>query len=322
MTFTREQLEKRKAGIGASEAAAVLGLNPYASPIDLWMVKKGLKVVEENQAMRLGTRLEPIIATMYEESVGKTLYKCDTLFYKNPIIYATPDRLMMQGHDLEIPEMGLEIKTANARMIENWGEEGTDEIPQHYLIQCVVCMAVTDVPRWDVAVLLGGQDFRIYNIQRDIDLENSIIERLLEWWDKYIVHNQEPEIDSSVSCAEYLAKKYPKNFTPLKEATPEVETLLQQLSEVRYSLKSFKEQEEAIKNILKNSIGEADGIQGGNWKATWKKTKDGKEINWESLAGRLFEIVKLTSKEEKLLIDIFTKPVTGVRKFLFTQKKN
>jgi len=311
--FTKEQLEERKKGIGASEAATILGYNPYASPIDLWMVKKGIKVVEENQAMRLGTKLEPIIATMYEEATGLELYSPGTLKYKNPIIYGTPDRFIIGKNK------GVEIKTANARMAENWGAEGTDEVPQHYLIQCIICMAVSDFPTWDVAVLLGGQDFRIYNILRDVELENTIIDKLLAWWETYIIGDREPEIDSSASCSEYLAKKYPKNFAPLKEASPEVEVLLQKLSEVRYSLKSFEEQEEAIKNLLKNSIGDADGIQGVNWKATWKKNKDGKKIDWEGIAGELMNL--LSPIEKQKLIDSFIMPVPGVRKFLFSQKK-
>lgn len=153
---------------------------------------------------------------------------------------------------------------------EHWGlEEGTDEIPQYYLIQCILCMAVTDLPEWDVAALIGGSDFRIYTIHRDIELETTIIERLLEWWDNYIVKNQEPEVDSSESCAEYLAAKYPRNFKPLKQADETTEQLLSRLAEIRDHLKSYEEQEEAIKNLLKNYIGDADGVQGVAGKATW-----------------------------------------------------
>ena len=313
MSFTKEQLELRKKGLGASEAATVLGLNPYASPLDLWMVKKGLKVVEENPAMRLGTRLEPVVAEMYLEATESVLLPSKTLFYKNPILFATPDRIVRGMRK------GVEIKTAGARMAEKWGEEGTDEIPQHYLIQCIICMAVTDFNEWDVAVLLGGQDFRIYTISRDIELENTIIENLLQWWERFMVNNEEPEIDSSPSCSEYLAKKYPKNFAPLKEATPDEEHLLQKLFEVRDALKSYEEKEEEIKNLLKNSIGDADGIHGSNWKATWKATKDTKIIDWERLARNL--LTPLTFEDQQLVKDLYTIPVLGMRKFLFSQKK-
>lgn len=315
MAFTKEQLEKRRSGIGASEAASVLGMNPYRTPLEVWMQKKGLVKTLETPAMKLGTRLEPVIAEMYQDATGFELVQPFTMFYpKNPIIYATPDRIIKGKNK------GLEIKTANARMAENWGKEGTDEIPQHYLIQCILCMAVTDLPEWDVAALIGGQDFRIYNIQRDIDLENSIIDKLLEWWETYIVGNREPDIDSSKSCADYLVIKYPKNFKPLKEADTDTDQLIQRLAEVRYSLKSFEEQEEAIKNLLKNYIGDADGVQGQSGKCTWEKTKDCKNILWEDIAKRLLDKFSLTPEEQIQLIKDYTYPVPGVRRFLFSAK--
>ena len=317
MAFTKEQLEQRKKGIGASEAASVLGMNPYRTPLEVWMQKKGLMETLETPAMKLGTRLEPVIAEMYLESTESVLLPSGTLLYpKNPIIYATPDRIVRGKNK------GLEIKTANARMAEKWGEEGTDEIPQHYLIQCILCMAVTDLPEWDVAALIGGQDFRIYNIQRDVDLENSIIEKLLEWWETYIIGNREPDIDSSRACADYLASKYPRNFKPLKEADADTEKLIQRLAEVRYSLKSFEEQEEAIKNLLKNYIGDADGVQGQSGKCTWKATKDTKEIDWErgcnALIADIINVYPNFKKDE--FMKSITIPKPGVRRFLFSLK--
>lgn len=313
MAFTEQELEKRKKGIGASEAASVLGLNPYRTPLDVWMQKKGILETQETPAMRLGTRLEPVVAEMYQDYTGLILIPSGTLVYpKNNILFATPDRIVKGKNK------GLEIKTANSRMAENWGEEGTDEIPQYYLIQCVLCMAVTDLPEWDVAALIGGQDFKIYNIQRDIDLETSIIDRLLEWWETYIVGNREPDIDSSRVCADYLANKYPRNFKPLKEASDVEDGLLQRLEEVQYSKKSFEDQEESIKNLLKNSIGESDGIVGSHWKATWKASKDGKKILWEDIAKILLNELKPESQRQ--IIKDNTQIVPGARRFLFTKK--
>ncbi len=321
MTLTKEQLEERKKGIGASEAAAVLGLNPYRTPLEVWMQKKGLIETIETPAMRLGTRLEPVIAEMYQERTGFELFTVPTIKYKNPILYATPDRMIVGV------KKGLEIKTANARMADQWGEEGSDDVPQHYLIQCILCMAVTGVDEWDVAALIGGQDFRIYTIKRDIELETTIIERLLEWWDNYIVKNQEPDIDSSAACAEYLAMKYPRNFKPLKAADETTEQLLSRLAEIRNHLESYEQQEEAIKNLLKNYIGDADGVQGIVGKATWKNTKDTKKINWEGITEVLFRmteiegVLKKYGLTPKKIKEDFTTIQPGARRFLFTQSK-
>lgn len=321
MTFTKEQLDERKKGIGASEAAAVLGINPYRTPLEVWMQKKGLLETTETPVMRLGTRLEPIIADMYQERTGVELFTMPTIYYKNPVIFATPDRII-KGH-----QKGLEIKTANARMAEHWGDEGTDEIPQYYLIQCILCMAVTDFHEWDVAALIGGDDFRIYTIQRDIELETTIIERLLEWWEIHMVQNKEPDIDSSRSCAEYLAAKYPRNFQPLKQADETTEQLMSRLAEIKYHLESYEEQEEAIKNLIKNYIGDADGVQGISGKATWKKTKDTKETDYKAIYAFLHslppfhEFLEKQGFSSKEVINDFTTIQPGVRRFLFTKSK-
>lgn len=321
-TFTKEQLERRKKGIGASDAAAILGMNPYQTPLEIWMQKKGLVESIETPAMKLGIRLEPVIAEMYQEETGLELLQSQTITYvKNPILFATPDRLIKGCRK------GLEIKTANARMEKQWGESGSDEIPQYYLIQCILCMAVTDLPEWDVATLIGGQDFRIYNIQRDIEVENLIIEKLLEWWNIYIVEDKEPDIDSSKSCAEYLAIKYPRNFRPLKQADETTEQLLSKLAEIQHHLESYEEQEEAVKNLLKNYIGDADGVQGIVGKCTWKNTKDSKKINWEGIAEMLFrlsgmeEVLKKQELTGKKIKEDFTTIQPGIRRFLFKPSK-
>lgn len=322
MTFTNKQLEQRKKGIGASEAAAILGMNPFVSPLDIWLVKKGLKVVEENEAMKRGQKFEPIIAEMYQEATGLELIKSDTIYHpKYQILYATPDRII-KGQ-----KKGLEIKNVGMNMADGWGEEGTDEIPQYHLIQCIMCMAMTDYPEWDASPLIGGEDFRIYHIDRDIELENSIIERLLKWWETYIIGNREPDIDSSHSCADYLASKYPRNFRPLKQADADTEQLIQRLAEVRYSLKSFEEQEEAIKNLLKTYIGDADGVQGQSGRCTWKITKAMKQTDYQAIYDFLHsfpefhEFLKKHEVDSKKLVSDFTTLKPGARRFLFSPKK-
>ena len=309
-------MEKRKGKISASNAAAILGLKPFGkTPLDAWLEIKGLKTQkEESREMRQGRRVEAALADLYTDDTGSKL-----ITVNEPLIHpdlswlcGTPDRLVAGE------QKGIEIKNVGKFMADGFGEPGTDQIPDYYLVQVSIYIAITKY-NFDVWASIAGTYPEIYPIIRDIELENMILEKLDEWYKIYIIGNQEPEIDSSPSCAEYLAKKYPKNFAPLKEATPDEDHLLQKLSEVRDALKSYEEQEEEIKNLLKNSIGDADGIQGSDWKATWKATKESKKIDWERLARNLLK--PLTLDDQQLVKDLYTIPVQGIRRFLFSQKK-
>ena len=65
-------LEARRGSLGGSDAAAVLGLNPYASPYSVWAEKTGrVPDKPDNEAMRLGRDLEDYVAARWQEETGK-----------------------------------------------------------------------------------------------------------------------------------------------------------------------------------------------------------------------------------------------------------
>jgi hypothetical protein len=77
-------LAARRTGIGASEVAAVLGLSPYESPLDVYCRKLGLVPEKaETEAMRWGLRLEPLLAAEYAERTGYPLVATQ-VFLRHP----------------------------------------------------------------------------------------------------------------------------------------------------------------------------------------------------------------------------------------------
>uniref|UniRef100_A0A7C3ZAM2 YqaJ viral recombinase domain-containing protein n=1 Tax=Desulfobacca acetoxidans TaxID=60893 RepID=A0A7C3ZAM2_9BACT len=166
-----ENLEPVK-GISGTLASAVLGVNPWKSPLSAYNAIFGLEEEEEREAMRWGTKLEPLIAREYQERTGAILWPHTDfgLDYRHPLRHAeipwwtgTPDRLVIEDSKYLIdPELyyadgekaraameevltdpafwaqvekGWEAKTAGPRMARLWGEEDSDEIPEVYLIQ-------------------------------------------------------------------------------------------------------------------------------------------------------------------------------------------
>ena len=309
-------LESRRAGIGGSDIAAILGLSPWGNALSVWLDKKGLSSPkEETVQMKMGHRLEPVIADMYSEATGNELAMAGLMVHPDfPFIIGTPDRL-----NVTHPNAGLEIKTANVfRGISGWGDPGTDEIPENYLLQCVWYMAVANRDIWDVAVLIGGADFRIYKIHRDKDLENALIERAADWWKKYIIGNEEPPIDGSVAAAEYLTRRFSHNVEPLKIATQEVDDILVKMLASRLAIGQLEGQLATYENQVKLFIGDAAGVESTGFRATWKNSKDSEKTDWEALALKM--INHLPAKDREWVLDKYTTLNPGSRRFLFTKK--
>ena len=100
--MTREEwLEERRKRIGGSDAAGILGLNPYSSPLAVYMDKKGLTPErEDNLAMELGRELEEFVAKKFEAATGKKVRRKNAIVInpRYPFAHANLDRVVV-GED-------------------------------------------------------------------------------------------------------------------------------------------------------------------------------------------------------------------------------
>jgi len=161
-------LAARRKGIGASEIAAVLGISPWESPFSLYHRKVNGWDFEPSAEMEWGNRLEPAVAQKYADAHPE--YELGDGHLEehpfHPWMLATPDRYvwLVDKPTLNISGL-LELKTAHSG--DGWGEPGTAEIPVHYRAQVQWQMAVVNVDWADLAVLIGGSDYREYTVFRD-----------------------------------------------------------------------------------------------------------------------------------------------------------
>ena len=306
-----EWLKARMSGIGGSEMAAILGVSPWETAVDVWARKKGLTSEQpDNLRFKIGRKFEGPIAELYAEQEGVKLLKVDGL-YRHPgaPIVGTPDRLIAGQ------ERGLEVKTADPAVAHTWGEPGSDQIPLYYTTQVACYMALLGYNDWDVAVLFGTSDFRVYRLHRDLELENMILERAKEFWQTYIVGDKEPPPDSSRSYGEYLVKKYPRNVMPMLVADTLQTGYIERLIDVRGRLKAMQEDETLLENMVKAEIGDNDGILSDAGKITWKASKDTEKVDWEGIAKELIPMIPPP------LIEKHTTKKPGVRRFLVAPSK-
>ena len=175
-----EWLESRRNGIGSSDAAAVLGLSPWSSALDVYLSKvQPAKAGAMAPPLEWGLRLEPVLAATIQDRYGWVLKKPPTQTHAEiPYLLASPDRIT---ESLEL----IELKTTSRP--DGWGEVETAEVPEHYWVQVQHQLAVAashnpDVRTCWVFVLIGQCDFRRYRVDLDPEYLPTVAEPLREFW--------------------------------------------------------------------------------------------------------------------------------------------
>lgn len=301
ITMTPEQLEARRRYITGTDIAALCGQSPYKTPLDVYADKIGAPTVAvDNGAAVWGNILEPVIAQHWAAEHRVFIEPgCFLVHPTNPLCAGTPDFLAIDR------EHGLEIKTAGYRMRAQWGDDA-DNVPMHYLMQCHWYMILTGLPRWNLAALIGGQDYREFIIEADAELHGMLLQTAADFM-TFVAARTPPPVDADSGRA--LARLYPHATRPvLITASDEVATWARNLAELRRKAAEIDAELTAAENNIKLAIGDAQGVEGLEYKITWKAPKAATKIDWEALAH------DLGANPEDL--QRFTRPTTPSRRFL------
>ena len=202
----------RSRGIGGSEIAAVVGLSPWVSRFALWHRKRGtLGKQDVNAGMNWGHRLEPVVCDAFAERHDMLdIEPAGTYCHKErPWQLANVDRLLYDDEFRPNPVGLLEVKTAHQYDAHEWGPTGTDEIPPYYRCQVLWYMDVLDVPEAHLAVLIGGSDYREYQIAYAADEAEWLREQGAEFW-QTVLDGSPPELDGSDATYEAVRKLHPE----------------------------------------------------------------------------------------------------------------
>lgn len=293
MTETeREQwLAQRKKVIGGTDISAILGMNPWKSPLSVYLDKTGVgDGIVENEAMEWGKRLELLIAQKYAEAYDCIVTPGEFLLHPEyPYFGGTPDFIVTWKDGLgEALCKGLEIKTADIRFQRDWGEPGTDEVPDHYLLQCQWYLMLTGYETWDLAVLFGGKEYREYKIQRNQPLIDTMVSAGKDFW----LRNIEPGIPPAPEALDYEKSNIRKLFAGKENESilvgdVEADELAMKLKGVRQAKDSIEHQESTLIAQIQARIGYNAGVSGEWGKIYWKLSKDSEKIDYKALVEEL-----------------------------------
>lgn len=273
-------LEERRKSIGGSEIGAILGLNRYQSPYSVWANKTGrLPDSEQNEAMRQGTDLEEYVASRFMEATGLKVERCNFLMRNSdyPHLHANIDRRIVGQ------KAGLECKTASA-LNEKRFQNGN--FPSSYYAQCVSYLAVTELERWFLAVVVLGRDFKIFQMTTIEDdpapdwCESSVYvspeefeamrDAAIEFWG-YVENDEAPPIDGMPSTTDAIKTIY-------ADADPEevadlfgLEDVLDELPKAIMEKKAAEMKVDELQNKIKDRLGTASIGTHERYEVTWKE---------------------------------------------------
>ena len=277
---SREQwLEVRKNGIGSSEAATIMGLNPFETPYQLWMRKKGYTPpTEENFAMKAGHYLEDAVSQFYADATASTIIKRSAIDWiaqdkDKPFMQVSPDRTMWEAgaQHTEANKGIVECKTTQRQIDET-------DLPRHWYIQLQYQLHVTGYRFGSLAWLTQGRTFGWRRFERDDELGRLIEKAVTEFWERNIIGGEEPRLTAasdydikwpvptmgkSVEVDEYIYRTW-KSLVQLKEGIAELEATKRRMEET-----------------IRKSFGDAEAIEWqGHTLATYKAPKPSATFDW------------------------------------------
>lgn len=297
-----EWLAERSKGIGASECAAVLGLDRYRGPVDVYNSKIGLSPeVEETPAMKWGKRLEPFVADAFAERHPEyTVTWPDeyTMIWHPELrfLFCTPDRWLEPTNGGGTA--GLQIKTVGTHAVRYWPD---DNPPDAYLVQCIhemMCHPGRDV--WFLAALIGGQSEREYRITRDLALEREIVQRLSAFWESHVIAHVPPPLDATAASDRLLKHLYPEAGQFVRQANHEDELYLAGLAAARQRRIKAEQEECLLGNIVKERIGTDKGLEWDGGRVLWSTVAGRRSVDYKALLAELNPPAEVVERHSRI----------------------
>ena len=296
-----EWKELRSHYIGGSDAASVVGLNPFSSRYSLWAEKTGrIPGFEGNLATEVGTYLEEFVAQKFAAETGKKVRRANQSFLNSdyPFAIANIDR------DIVGEDAGLEIKTTSELNLKKF--KGVD-YPAKYYAQMVHYMAITGKQRWYLAVLIGNREFKWFVLERDEDEIAALMEAEKDFW-QLVENDTPPEADGMEATSEAITAMYPESHDSSIDLTIYRAELARYLS-LGKQIKELEAFQNEAANIIKAYLGEAERGECEGFKASWK-----------SQTRRTFDSKRFAADHKEMDLSSYYKE-TSTRAFRVTERK-
>lgn len=299
-----EWLQHRQSGIGSSEVATIVGLNPWETPYQLWRRKLGIDPPkQETFAMKAGHYLEDAVAQFWHDETGQDIIKRSAVDWiivnaDKPYMRVSPDRTYwLAGMPHSNDNKGiLECKTTQMSI-------DPDDIPKHWFCQVQYQLGVAELEQGSLAWLCSGREFGYKNLSLVPDFYGWLIEEVERFWTDNIQGKQEP---TAANVQDVLLKYNRHTDGKIVEVNDEIFAAYKSLKELKDELSSIEERKAELEDKIKLGFGDAEAISyGGQTIATWKAPKPSSKFDAKAFTAAHPDLAKE-----------YTVTTQGARRFL------
>lgn len=308
--LTREEwLAERKTGIGGSDAAAILGISPWRTAVDVWLDKTGRKPPrEETEAMRIGTELEDFVARRYVERTGRQVQRFKRMLRRGCLL-GNLDRLVVPDGEKVASHMG-EVRTDTLLECKTSSRDWEGGVPLYYQTQVQHYMGLDErLAHADVAVLfLVRKRFETFRVERDDEAISLMSARLAEWWDRYVARDEMPPPSNEEDCKALWARSNPGKTVA---ATDEQTAAVARYRELAATAEAAEAEMKTLRDGLCAAMGDAEALADpftGRPLVTWKSAAERKVTDWKGIANALGATEEIVAAN--------TASMPGARRFL------
>lgn len=272
-------LVERRSGLGGSDAATAVGVDPYRDQLTLWSEKVGLVEPADlsgNEAVEAGTALEVAIAEWYGRRTGRevTLGVPYQLLRseRHPWMFATLDATQQLDGERAVVQVKNTSFPADA-----WEEQ----LPLHYEVQLAHEMLVAGVTRGTLVALHRGQQLRWYDRTLDARLAEAIVTGEERFW-QLVVSGQAPE--PGPRSADAVRAMFPRDLDAVVVALPHAaDELDAELEQIKAQQTHLEDRRSAIESQIKVWIGShAKGVTPQGVSYSWT----GSEVTYKPQEAR------------------------------------
>lgn len=299
-----EWLKYRESGIGSSEVATIVGLNPWESPYQLWRRKIGIDAPkEENFAMKAGHYLEDAVARFWQDETGCEIIKRSAIDWlivntEKPYMRVSPDRTFwLNGLPKSASNKGiLECKTTQMSI-------DADDLPKHWFCQVQYQLGVAELRQGSLAWLCSGREFGYKDLTLVPDFYGWLCEEVDRFWIDYVLGKKEPE---ATTVQDVLLKYNRHTNGKIIEITDEVYEAYLGLKQIKSDISALEDRKAELEERIKLCFGDAEAVSyGGQTIATWKAPKPSQKFD-----------DKAFKADHPNLYSEYIKEVQGSRRFL------
>lgn len=254
ITSREEWLKDRMSGIGGSDIAAILGLNPYANAYDVWRSKLEELPHEDNDFTLAGRMLEPVIAERFEHETKLTTIMPDKAIYtgSKPHYKASVDRLIFGQRSL------LECKSTVKRVTEPM---------ESWICQANWYSSILNTDDFHIACLIQGVWFKHWNQLPNKELISIMQQAADDFWG-YVIREEEPPITN--------VNQYQAAAGKTIEAAGVVAEMIHELQDVKAKINELEAREEELTEGIKQVMQDAEILSVNGYNA----------VTWKSVSGR------------------------------------